>query len=169
MVRSLAQWTKTLSFPSRLSPNRNSKDCSNLNTNTSLLPPPTPPRNKTTNCATSRSSSSTVSTASAASTNSNNNNTNGNNKMPITELEQIVNEIYTSVLEIINDARKTGRSNALLWVLPNSVVRDVLRVFSTIKIFRKIQKYQKKNIMNKARMKNICKGQALHAAAAALE
>uniref|UniRef100_A0A1A9WDM3 Uncharacterized protein n=1 Tax=Glossina brevipalpis TaxID=37001 RepID=A0A1A9WDM3_9MUSC len=92
MVRSLAQWTKTLSFPSRLSPNRNSKDCPNLNTNTSLLPPPTPPRNKTTNCATSRSSSSTVSTTSAASTNSNNNNNSNNNK-PITELEQIIKDV----------------------------------------------------------------------------
>uniref|UniRef100_A0A1A9V6X2 Uncharacterized protein n=1 Tax=Glossina austeni TaxID=7395 RepID=A0A1A9V6X2_GLOAU len=103
MVRSLAQWTKTLSFPSRLSPNRNSKDCSNLNTNTSLLPPPTPPRNKTTNCATSRSSSSTVSTASAASTNSNNNNTNGNNKMPITELEQIAQSEEYSVCSPSNN------------------------------------------------------------------
>uniref|UniRef100_A0A1B0A5Y7 Uncharacterized protein n=1 Tax=Glossina pallidipes TaxID=7398 RepID=A0A1B0A5Y7_GLOPL len=106
MVRSLAQWTKTLSFPSRLSPNRNSKDCSNLNTNTSLLPPPTPPRNKTTNCATSRSSSSTVSTASAASTNSNNNNTNGNNKMPITELEQII--MHSSVCGPMGTTSKSG-------------------------------------------------------------
>lgn len=27
MVRSLSQWTKTLSFPSRISPNRNTKEC----------------------------------------------------------------------------------------------------------------------------------------------
>ena len=88
MVRSLAQWTKTLSFPSRLSPNRNSKDCSTLNATTSPIPPPTPPRNKNSNCATSRSSSSTVSSNSGTSTNSSNNN--NNNNMPITELEQIV-------------------------------------------------------------------------------
>nr|XP_014103140.1 TNF receptor-associated factor 4 isoform X1 [Bactrocera oleae] len=109
MVRSLAQWTKTLSFPSRLSPNRNSKDCTNLNT-TSPAPPPTPPRNKTTNttnnnnnnCSTSRSSTSTVSSSHSNSTtpspttmgnNSANNNYNGNNNkhnLPITELEQII-------------------------------------------------------------------------------
>lgn len=58
MVRSLSQWTKTLSFPSRMSPNRNSKECnvnvhpvttSTTNNNTNHLrssspPPPTPPR-----------------------------------------------------------------------------------------------------------------------------
>ncbi|EDW39636.1 GL15107 [Drosophila persimilis] len=96
MVRSLAQWTKTLSFPSRLSPNRNSKDCSTL---ASPVPPPTPPRNKTHNhCATSRSSSSTVSSSHSSSANShssptpgsNGTNNNNNNNMPITELEQII-------------------------------------------------------------------------------
>ncbi|ALC38742.1 Traf4 [Drosophila busckii] len=89
MVRSLAQWTKTLSFPSRLSPNRNSKDCSTL---ASPVPPPTPPRNKTKghgNCATSRSSSSTVS-SSHSSAASHNSPTPNNNNMPITELEQII-------------------------------------------------------------------------------
>lgn len=44
MVRSLSQWTKTLSFPSRISPNRNSKDCS-VNVHP-VTPPPAPPRNK---------------------------------------------------------------------------------------------------------------------------
>lgn len=53
MVRSLSQWTKTLSFPSRMSPNRNSKEC-NVNVHpvtttttssgSSTPPPPTPPR-----------------------------------------------------------------------------------------------------------------------------
>lgn len=42
MVRSLSQWTKTLSFPSRISPNRNSKDC-NVNVHP-VTPPPAPPR-----------------------------------------------------------------------------------------------------------------------------
>lgn len=91
MVRSLAQWTKTLSFPSRLSPNRNSKDCSTL---ASPVPPPTPPRNKVSggggNCATSRSSSSTVSSSHSSSHSSPTPGSNNNNNMPITELEQIV-------------------------------------------------------------------------------
>ncbi|KAH8262622.1 TNF receptor-associated factor 4 [Drosophila bipectinata] len=91
MVRSLAQWTKTLSFPSRLSPNRNSKDCSTL---ASPVPPPTPPRNKTSggggNCATSRSSSSTVSSSHSSSHSSPTPGSNNNNNMPITELEQII-------------------------------------------------------------------------------
>ncbi|XP_055685595.1 TNF receptor-associated factor 4 [Lutzomyia longipalpis] len=43
MVRSLSQWTKTLSFPARISPNRNSKEC-NVNVHPITLPPPTPPR-----------------------------------------------------------------------------------------------------------------------------
>lgn len=47
MVRSLAQWTKTLSFPSRISPNRNSKDCGGANVHQINPSPPTPPRNKT--------------------------------------------------------------------------------------------------------------------------
>lgn len=44
MVRSLSQWTKTLSFPARISPNRNSKECS-INVHP-ITPPPAPPRNK---------------------------------------------------------------------------------------------------------------------------
>lgn len=42
MVRSLSQWTKTLSFPARISPNRNSKEC-NVNVHP-ITPPPAPPR-----------------------------------------------------------------------------------------------------------------------------
>lgn len=48
MVRSLSQWTKTLSFPARISPNRNSKEC-NVNVHPITLPPPTPPRKSQTN------------------------------------------------------------------------------------------------------------------------
>lgn len=44
MVRSLSQWTKTLSFPARISPNRNSKEC-NVNVHP-ITPPPIAPRNK---------------------------------------------------------------------------------------------------------------------------
>lgn len=106
MVRSLAQWTKTLSFPSRLSPNRNSKDCTTLNT-TSPVPPPTPPRNKNSNCATSRSSSSTVSSASGASSHSSSHN---NNNMPITELEQIVSSLLSKIFKNLN---KTPHYNSL--------------------------------------------------------
>lgn len=42
MVRSLSQWTKTLSFPARISPNRNSKEC-NVNVHP-ITPPPALPR-----------------------------------------------------------------------------------------------------------------------------
>jgi hypothetical protein len=42
MVRSLSQWTKTLSFPARISPNRHTKDC-NVNVHP-ITPPPAPPR-----------------------------------------------------------------------------------------------------------------------------
>lgn len=42
MVRSLSQWTKTLSFPARISPNRNSKEC-NVNVHP-VTPPPLMPR-----------------------------------------------------------------------------------------------------------------------------
>ncbi len=41
MVRSLSQWTKTLSFPARISPNRNSKEC---NVNVHPITPPALPR-----------------------------------------------------------------------------------------------------------------------------
>ncbi|KAL1375222.1 hypothetical protein quinque_009475 [Culex quinquefasciatus] len=78
MVRSLSQWTKTLSFPARISPNRNSKDCS-VNV-LPITPPPAPPRNKpatsTTTC--SSSNSSTMSSPSPPP------------NVPITEISQII-------------------------------------------------------------------------------
>lgn len=72
MVRSLAQWTKSLSFPSRLSPNRNSKDCSGVNIHQVNPPPPTPPRNNKSHNSSSPSPS------------------HNNNNIPITEINQIV-------------------------------------------------------------------------------
>lgn len=51
MVRSLTQWTKTLSFPARISPNRGSKECvvnvnpgSPLSSGGTPSPPPPPER-----------------------------------------------------------------------------------------------------------------------------
>lgn len=77
MVRSLAQWTKSLSFPSRLSPNRNSKDCSGVNIH-QVNPPPTPPRNNKSNNSSSPSPS----------------HNNNNNNVPITEINQIVSAYF---------------------------------------------------------------------------
>jgi hypothetical protein len=79
MVRSLSQWTKTLSFPARISPNRHSKDCSvNVHpiTPTTLQPPPTPPRKSNSNSSSSSSSSSPSPTT--------------QQNVPITEISQIV-------------------------------------------------------------------------------
>lgn len=81
MVRSLAQWTKSLSFPSRLSPNRSSKDCSGVNIHQVNPPPPTPPRN---------SKSSSTNSSSPSPTHNNNN----NNNVPITEINQIVSDFF---------------------------------------------------------------------------
>lgn len=39
MVRSLTQWTKTLSFPARISPNKNSKDSVNIHQISPVLTP----------------------------------------------------------------------------------------------------------------------------------
>lgn len=39
MVRSLTQWTKTLSFPARISPNKNSKDSVNIHQISPALTP----------------------------------------------------------------------------------------------------------------------------------
>lgn len=68
MVRSLSQWTKTLSFP-----NRHSKEC-NVNVHPIQAPPPTPARNKT--------NSSTPSSSPPSSPQ--------NVNVPITEISQIV-------------------------------------------------------------------------------
>ncbi|XP_319165.4 TNF receptor-associated factor 4 isoform X1 [Anopheles gambiae] len=82
MVRSLSQWTKTLSFPARISPNRNSKDC-NVNV-LPITPPPAPPRNKST----STSSASTMSSSSSPSSSSSSPTPPPN--VPITEISQII-------------------------------------------------------------------------------
>lgn len=50
MVRSLAQWTKTLSFPARISPNKtttNNKECSLINVH--QITPPVNPNVRTSN------------------------------------------------------------------------------------------------------------------------
>lgn len=67
MVRSLSQWTKTLSFP-----NRHSKEC-NVNVHP-IQAPPTPARNKTNNSSPSSSPPSSPQ----------------NVNVPITEISQIV-------------------------------------------------------------------------------
>jgi hypothetical protein len=69
MVRSLSQWTKTLSFP-----NRHSKEC-NVNVHP-IQAPPTPARNKTSSS--SRSSSPPSSPS----------------NVPITEISQIVSAAF---------------------------------------------------------------------------
>lgn len=72
MVRSLSQWTKTLSFPARISPNRNSKDC-NVNVHPISQPPALPRKNR-------QSSPSPPPT----------------NNVPITEISQIVSDVFNS-------------------------------------------------------------------------
>lgn len=79
MVRSLSQWTKTLSFPARISPNRNSKDC-NVNVHPISQPPALPRKNQ-------QSSPSPP----------------PSNNVPITEISQIVSEngcIYLYLLSL---------------------------------------------------------------------
>lgn len=75
MVRSLSQWTKTLSFP-----NRHSKEC-NVNVHP-IQAPPTPARNKSSGSLSSPSSSPPSSPQ--------------NVNVPITEISQIVSWIKTS-------------------------------------------------------------------------
>lgn len=77
MVRSLSQWTKTLSFP-----NRHSKEC-NVNVHP-IQAPPTPARNKTNS-----------STPSSSPPNSPSN-------VPITEISQIVSFHYFFLFAILN-------------------------------------------------------------------
>lgn len=74
MVRSLSQWTKTLSFPSRLSPNRTSKELANVQ--------PSSPGVSPTPSASSlpQSSEKTVS------------------PIPITEISQIVSTLLRSII-----------------------------------------------------------------------
>lgn len=78
MVRSLSQWTKTLSFPARISPNRNSKEC-NINVHP-ITPPPAPPRNKNNSQQQQQPSQSPPSPPPP--------------NVPITEISQIVSFIY---------------------------------------------------------------------------
>lgn len=113
MVRSLSQWTKTLSFP-----NRHSKEC-NVNVHP-IQAPPTPARNKTNS-----------STPSSSPPNSPSN-------VPITEISQIVSNyflreaIFTVFLLLNCSTRSTSSLNYFCaTLLPSHYDGDDYFVYGT--------------------------------------